>query len=150
MSRIHIPAIDKALFHTDITVCIGDINYGNHLANDAVLRLCHEARLRFLHTLGYSEMDVAGAGLIMADAAIQFQGQAFHGDVLHFELGVSDIGRAGFALTYQISRHADYTAIARVKNGMVFFDYHQQNITPTPAAFRDTIHALAATMESAS
>ena len=70
MSRVQIKLPETFVFHTDIAVQIGDINYGNHLANDAVLRLCHEARLRFLHALGFSEMDVAGVGLIMADAAI--------------------------------------------------------------------------------
>ena len=135
MSRVQIKLPETFLFHTDIAVQIGDINYGNHLANDAVLRLCHEARLRFLRALGFSEMDVAGTGLIMADAAIRFQGQAFYGDVLRFDIGVSDIGSAGFALIYHISRRGDGAAIASVKNGMVFFDYAQQTIAKTPAAF---------------
>ncbi len=141
MSRIQITLPERFVFATDITVQIGDINYGNHLANDAVLRLCHEARLRFLQSLGFSEMDVAGAGLIMADAAIQFQGQAFYGDVLQFELGVTDIGRAGFALIYRIRRAADGAAIACVKNGMVFFDYAQQTVARTPDAFSAAIAA---------
>lgn len=135
MNRVQIPLPDAFLFNTDIAVHIGDINYGNHLANDALLRLCHEARIRFLHAFGYTEMNIAGAGLIMADAAIQFQSQAFHGDVLHFELGITDIDSAGFALIYQISRNRDGAAIARVKTGMVFFDYPQQKVTKMPAAF---------------
>lgn len=144
MSRVAIALPSQFIFTTSIAVCIGDINYGNHLANDAVLRLCHEARLRFLRRLGYSEMDVAGTGLIMADAAIQFKGQAFHGDVLHFALGVADIGSAGFALVYRICRLADQTEIAVVKNGMVFFDYTTQKVSKTPAAFTAAISALAA------
>lgn len=144
MSRVAIALPPRFIFITSITVCIGDINYGNHLANDALLRLCHEARLRFLRQLGYSEMDVAGTGLIMADAAIQFKSQAFYGDVLHFALGVTDIGSAGFALVYHISRPADQTEIARVKNGMVFFDYTAQKVSKTPAAFVTAINTLAA------
>ena len=110
-----------------------------------MLRLCHEARLRFLRALGFSEMDVAGVGLIMADAAIRFQGQAFYGDVLRFDIGVSDIGSAGFALIYQIKRISDDAAIACVKNGMVFFDYARQSIANTPPAF---IQAVAAPIPS--
>ena len=145
MSRVQIKLPETFVFHTDIAVQIGDINYGNHLANDAVLRLCHEARLRFLRALGFSEMDVAGVGLIMADAAIRFQGQAFYGDVLRFDIGVSDIGSAGFALIYQIKRISDDAAIACVKNGMVFFDYARQSIANTPPAF---IQAVAAPIPS--
>lgn len=51
---------DKPLFQTALTVQVGDVNYGGHLANDAVLRLCHEVRMRWLATLGWSEMDAAG------------------------------------------------------------------------------------------
>ena len=71
---------DKPLFQTALTVQVGDVNYGGHLANDAVLRLCHEVRMRWLATLGWSEMDAGGAGLIMADAAVQYLAQGHHGD----------------------------------------------------------------------
>ena len=66
MSRIKIDLPQEWHFQTSITVQIGDINYGNHLSNDAYLRLAHEARLRFLKHHGYTEMNIDGAGLIMA------------------------------------------------------------------------------------
>ncbi len=137
MDKIKIPHLNHVHFSTDITVQIGDINYGNHLSNDAVLKLCHEARLRFLNHFGYSEMDVAGAGLIMADAAIQFLNQAFYGDKLCFAMAIEHIGSAGFAMVTEISCPAKNIDIARVKNGMVFFDYSSQKITKTPVAFRE-------------
>lgn len=142
MSRIHIAPPERVLFHTDIAIHIGDINYGNHLANDAVLRLCHEARLRWLASLGFSEMNAAGAGLIMADAAIQYQKQAFYGDVLRCVLGIDDFSSTGFALIYQLSRAADNADIARVKTGMVFFDYSRQRIMKTPTAFLAAIKTV--------
>lgn len=141
MARVHIDLPETLPFATIITVQIGDINYGNHLSNDALLRLCHEARLRFLRHYGWSELSVDGAGLIMADAAIRFQGQAFHGDELRFELGVADIGSSGFELVYRITRTGDGAAIATVKTGMVFFDYATQTIARTPAAFQAAFRA---------
>ncbi|MCP2040954.1 acyl-CoA thioesterase FadM [Neisseria sp. HSC-16F19] len=140
MSRIKIELPPQLPFSTRMAVHIGDINYGNHLANDAVLRLCHEARLRFLAHLGCRETDVGGCGLIMADAAIQFQGQAFHGDELTIDVGAADVVRSGFALYYRIRRESDQAAIARVKTGMVFFDYAAQKVAATPEAF---VQALA-------
>lgn len=138
MARIKIDLPDAWHFATDITVQIGDINYGNHLSNDAVLRLAHEARLRFLKHHGYSEMDIEGVGLIMADAAIQFQNQAFYADELRIHIAVCDIGRAGFTLIYLFEHLADGQHIARVKNGMVFYDYQQQSVANTPNAFQAT------------
>lgn len=122
-------------FATDITVQIGDINYGNHLANDAVLKLAHEARLRWLKAGGFSEMDVGGCGLIMADTAIEYVAQAFYGDVLTFKVGVGERSRAGFVLYTEIVRKSDKQTIAKVKNGMVCFDYHAQKVCPCPEKF---------------
>ena len=135
MSRIKIDLPQEWHFQTSITVQIGDINYGNHLSNDAYLRLAHEARLRFLKHHGYTEMNIDGAGLIMADAAIQFKNQAFHGDELNIRVAVTDIGRAGFTLIYLLERQSDGLQIGRIKNGMVFYDYQQQCVANTPAAF---------------
>ena len=135
MSRVKIDLPNAWHYQTQITVQIGDINYGNHLSNDAFLRLAHEARLRFLKHFGYSEMDIAGVGLIMADAAIQFKNQAFHGDVLNISIAVTDIGRAGFTLIYLFERTSDGQQIGRIKNGMVFYDYQQQCVPNTPVAF---------------
>lgn len=138
MSRVKIDLPENWHFQTQMTITIGDINYGNHLSNDAVLRLAHEARIRFLSHHGYSEMNIDGVGLIMADAAIQFVGQGFHGDALNIRLAVTDIGRAGFSLIYLFERQSDGGQIARIKNGMVFFNYQQQSVASTPDAFRQT------------
>lgn len=139
MNRMYIEPPEHWLFHTRISVHIGDINYGNHLANDAVLRLCHEARLRLLASLGFSEMDVGGTGLIMLDAALQFQGQSFYGDDLDFDLGIIDLSNTGFSLIYRIRRTNDGAAIAMVKTGMAFFNYQRQRISRTPEIFRNAL-----------
>ena len=38
-------------FETILYLRIYDINYGGHMGNDAVLRLAHEARIKFLNSL---------------------------------------------------------------------------------------------------
>lgn len=136
MKRVQIKLPDEWLFQTQLTVQISDINYGNHLANDAILRLCHEARLRFFASLGYSEMDIAGCAVIMTDAMIQFQGQGFYADQLNIDIGIQEITKIGFDLIYRITRYPDQTAIAIIKTNMVFFDYATQHIQKTPSAFQ--------------
>lgn len=142
MPRLNLPLPEKVLFRTGLTVQIGDINYGNHLANDAVLRLCHECRMRWLARHGFSELDAGGAGLIMADAAVQYLAQAHHGDELAVEMGADDIGRSGFALLYHISRESDGRSIAKVQTGMVCFDYAAQKVCRLPEGLGKILQAV--------
>ncbi|MCP1659172.1 acyl-CoA thioesterase [Neisseria perflava] len=142
MPRITVPLPETILFSTDLTVQVGDLNYGNHLSNDAVLRLCHEARMRWLHTLGWSELNAGGAGLIMADAAVQYLAQAHYADALRIDMGAADIGRGGFALLYHIVRRQDGKSLARVQTGMVCFDYAAQKVCRLPQALQTALQAV--------
>lgn len=142
MSRIQIALPQSFAFHTKLTVQIGDINYGNHLGNDAVLRLAHEARLRFLNSMNYSEMQIEGASLILSDAAIVFLNEAFYGDELTIDVAVSEFSRAGFTMIYKISNQITQKEIARIQTGMVFFDYTLRKIQSAPKAFIEKIQKL--------
>ena len=141
MSKTLLTPPEAFVFYTNITVQIGDINYGNHLANDAVLRLVHEARLRWLATAGWNEINIDGVGLIMTHAHIHYQAQAFYSDELRFALGITDSRRTGFTLHTHISRPSDQTSIAQVQTSMAFFDYAQQKVARMPNAFQ---HLMAA------
>jgi len=132
--RIHLP---PALpFKTELAVRVSDVNYGGHLGNDAVLSLVHEARLRFFATHGLSEMDVGGCGIIMVDAAVEYKGESYYGDRLRVDVGIGDISAKGCDLLYRIIRPADGQEIARVKTGIVFYDYEQRKVVRMPPAFR--------------
>lgn len=142
MPRIIVAASDDILFTTQMAVQIGDINYGRHLANDAVLRLCHETRMRWLKQQGWSELDTGGAGLIMADAAVQYLAQAHHGDDLRIDMGAADVGKSGFALLYHVIRESDKKSIARVQTGMVCFDYAAQRVCRLPEPLKAVLEAV--------
>ena len=60
MPRIKIELPEIFIFKTEISIRITDINYGGHLGNDSLLSIIHEARVRFLKHLDYSESDVEG------------------------------------------------------------------------------------------
>jgi acyl-CoA thioesterase FadM len=72
MERIKLNLPENFNFSTIIPIRISDVNYGGHVGNDSFLSLLHEARLRFLHQFGYSEMSVEGVGLIMSDVGIEY------------------------------------------------------------------------------
>ncbi len=81
MSRIKIDLPESFSFSTSIPVQITDLNYGAHVGNDKVLSFLHEARVRYLQSLGYTEFNMEGIGLIMSDAALIFKNEMFYGDL---------------------------------------------------------------------
>jgi len=124
---IHLP--DKFIFSTKIQVRIGDINYGQHLGNDALLAIVHESRLQFLQHNGFSEKDVDRCGIIMADAVIIYKSQAYHGDILK-------IGKRTCDLIYKITNITSGKEVARVKTCIAFIDYHKGITVPVPEKFK--------------
>lgn len=136
MSRVKLDMPDKFPFATDIPLRIGDINYGGHLGNDAVLAIAHEARLRFLRSMEFSEQDVAGPGLIMLDAVVVYRAEAFYGDTLRVKVAIADPQTSGCDVLYLMSNAATGKEVARVKTGVAFFDYTRRKVVAMPDAFR--------------
>jgi 4-hydroxybenzoyl-CoA thioesterase len=136
MARIRIDLPETFEFSTRIPVRVDDINYGGHLANDAVLSLVHEARVRWIRSLGFaSELDVAGAGLIMADAAVVYRAEGKHGMDLRVDVALAEVGSRGFDLVYRLVDEASGSEIAQVKTGMLWFDYAARRVGRAPEAF---------------
>jgi acyl-CoA thioesterase FadM len=122
-----------------MTIRVTDLNYGGHLGNDSVLSICHEARLRFLKDLSYTELDIEGSGIIMADAAIQYKGEGFYGDEMIIEIGITDFTKMGCDFVYRLTNKETRKIIALVKTGIVFYDYNLRNIMTVPDKFKSTI-----------
>ena len=142
MPRIKIDLPKQFIFRTQIPVYISYINYGNHVDNAALLSLVSEARVRFFKSLGYTELNIEGVGIVVADAAIQYRSEAFHGETLVIEMTPSDISEFGCDLTYRISDLASGREIARGKTGIVFFDYQQRCKAAIPPAFIEKVSSL--------
>lgn len=135
MPRIKIEMPEKYQFCTEIAVRIGDVNYGGHVGNDSILAMVHEGRVRFLQSMGFSEMDVAGAGIIMADSAIVYKSESFYGDVIQLEVVADDFNRFGCDIYYRLSNKETGADIAHAKTGIVFFDYENRKMLRVPEAF---------------
>jgi acyl-CoA thioester hydrolase len=127
---------ERFLFSTEIALRVSDINYGGHLGNDAVLAIAQEARMRFLRSHGWTELDVSGIGIIMTDAAVVYRSEAFYGDILTIELAVADLQQIGCDFLFRVSNKSTEKEVALVKTGVVFFDYSKRKPAPVPAAFR--------------
>ena len=84
MPRIKLNIPDNTLATLAIPVRITDINYGNHLGNDAFVSIIHEARMQWLHQHGYTELNIEGAGLILADLAVEFRNEGFYFSIIKY------------------------------------------------------------------
>jgi len=142
MTRIKIELPEKFIFKTEIVIRVSDLNYGGHLGNDSVLSICHEARLRFLKHLDYSELDIEGSGIIMSDAAIQYKSESFYGDELKIEIGVSDFTKNACNFVYRLTNKENAKIIALVKTGIVFYDYKLRKILVIPEKFKTRIDSI--------
>ena len=137
MPRLKLDLPDRVIFTTAMEVRVTDLNYGNHLANDAVLGLVHEARLRWLRKTGFKdECDLGGAGLIQADAAIVYRNEAFLGEVLEIDLLLGETSRSGMDLFYRIQKKHDRMIVAEAKTYIDFFDYSARRLSAMPTAFK--------------
>lgn len=136
MSRLKLELPAVLPFRTEIPIRITDINYGGHLGNDSVLALLHEARVRYLTSLGYSEMNVEGSGIIMSDAQIVFSSEGLYGDVAVVEMGTGDLDGTRCTMYYRMTDRTSGREIARAMTGIVFFDYAKKRPQPVPDAFR--------------
>lgn len=134
MARIKISIPSQFRFTTHIPVRITDVNYGGHVGNDAVLSIIHEARLQFLEHHGYSELNTGGAGMIMADVAIEFKSEAFYGDTIIASVTAGDFSRIGFDLYYSLEKKINEKTIpvAIAKTGMICYDYHLKKVVSVP------------------
>jgi acyl-CoA thioester hydrolase len=134
MARIKLLLPGHFSFTTTIPIRITDLNYGGHVGNDAILSLVHEARMQFLKSIGYTELQFATAGLIMSDAGIEFKSEAFYGDVLTAQVTAGEFTRVGFDLFYKFTKQEGEKegVVALAKTGMICFDYNTRKIVPVP------------------
>ena len=141
MARIKIEIPEKIIASFCIPVRIADINYGNHVGNDAFVSIIHEARMQWLRQYGYTELNIEGTGLIMSDLAIEFKNESFYGDVVEVKIGANDISRVSFALYYQLfaSRDSETVLLANAKTGMVCYNYDVKKVATIPEKLKSIL-----------
>ena len=135
MERIKVVLPDNYTFSTFITIRITDLNYGGHVGNDAFLSLIHEARLQFLQHYGFSELDFAGTGLIMADAAIEFKRELVYGNEVKISVAATGFDKLGFDILYlmEVKEGENWLTAGKAKTGMLCYDYTAKKKVTVPA-----------------
>jgi len=131
-TRLVLP--DHFTFTTEIPIRVTDLNYGGHVGNDSVLSILHEIRMQFLRHHGYTELDLAGTGMIMADVVIEFRSEVFYGESIKASVAAAEFSRVGFDLYYKLEKEAGdkWITAAVARTGMVCYNYSLKKIASVP------------------
>ena len=144
MQRIKLQIEGDLLFRASLTVRISDINYGNHVGNDAFVSMIHEARMQWLTTKGFTELDIVGTGLIMSDLVVEFKQECFYGEQLQVDLIKGEISKVGFELYYLIysNRNGTRELLCKARTGMVCYNYAEKKVSAIPGGLTDLLETV--------
>ena len=138
MSRIKLTIPSNIIGTVQIPVRITDINYGNHLGNDALVSILHEARVLWLKQHHYTELNAGGTALIMGDLAVEYLNESLYGDTLIISIAAGEITRVSFELYYLVetSREEKKIPVARAKTGLICYDYQLKKLVAITEALK--------------
>ncbi len=141
MNRIKIKLPATFHFITEIDIRITDLNYGGHAGNDTFLALAHEARYRFLKSLGYTELHIENVSLIMSDAAIEFKRELFQGDRVLISIAAEGFDKYGFDLFYLFEKmdNEEKLIVAKIKTGMLCYNYTEKKLEMLPELAKEKL-----------
>ena len=114
-----------------IATRITDHNYGNHVGNDAVVGLLHEARVQWLALYQFTEFDAGGTSLIMGNLSVEYKQQIIYPCHLVVEIAIGDVTRASFELVYCIKNEKGEVMV-RAFTGLVCYDYKNNEVLSIP------------------
>jgi acyl-CoA thioesterase FadM len=151
MARVKIELPEKFSFEIIIPIRITDLNYGNHVGNDTILSILHEARVQYLEKFGYGELNFGGVGLIMSDVAIEFKNELFYGEKIIASVSACEFSKFAFEVYYKLEkeplRHPDNyrdqdgkrILAVTAKTGMICYDYQNKKIVAIPEEVRERL-----------
>ncbi len=134
MNRLKIKLPNDFSFSITLFIRVTDLNYGGHAGNDRFLAFLQEARQAFLLFHGYEELSIAGVGLIMVDAAIEFKRELNYGEELIISVKADSFDELGFDLLYklEVAEGNERILAGKAKTGMLCYDYEQKKKVPVP------------------
>jgi acyl-CoA thioesterase FadM len=136
VARIKLAPLDHYQSVYETAVEVTDLNYGNHLGNDALVGIIHRARVHFLHRLGAGEKNLGDGktGILLADLIVNYKGESFLFDKLGVESSIGEVRSKGFRMFHRITAEQG-RLIALAETGIVAFDYHKRKVVRIPESF---------------
>jgi acyl-CoA thioesterase FadM len=90
--------------------------------------------MQYLKQFGYTELELSGIGLIMADAGIEFKNELFYGETVIVSVACGSFSKVAFDIYYKLEKETDGSKklVAVAKTGMVGYDYNNKKIAAIP------------------
>jgi YbgC/YbaW family acyl-CoA thioester hydrolase len=123
-----------------LKVRMDDVNYGKHVGHQTYFSFFQEARIAYLAQFGFSELDISGYGMIIAEANCTYKNQLYYGDDITVGCGISVLGPKMFAMDYRISKGDQICALGYTKS--LCFDYGSKKVTKLPLEFATAVKAF--------
>ncbi len=131
MARIKIKMPSRISATVEIATRITDHNYGNHVGNDAIVSLIHEARVQWLALHGFTEFNAGGSSLIMGHLAVEYKKQIIYPCLLKIDIAIGELSPVSFELVYCLrNEHAE--VMVNATTGLVCFDYEKNTVRVIP------------------
>jgi len=140
--RIKLKDCDKYIFSTEIKVRVTDFNYGNHVGNEMMLLYAQQARTEFIKSLGYTELNMEGMGIIVTDAAVIYKAEVNTQTTLRIDIAIEDLTPFGFDYYYKVTNTETNVEVASIKTGILCFNYNTRKIGPIPEVVEEKLLAL--------
>ena len=122
------------------------------MGNDKALLVFHDARIKFLESLGFSEKNIGGPGIIMRDAHVLFRKEVYLHDLLTVDVGIENVSASAFEMLYTVRRirksqqsavgsqqSAEEEVVFAGSTGLVAFDYEKKRPVRLPEVFLEKI-----------
>ena len=120
-------------FSIPLSVRVNDLNYRNHVSHQNFFSFFEQCRAAYLSQFGYSELDIGGYGMIMAEAGCKYRQALFLNDTLQVGCRVVELKSKSFTMTYQIDRAGVVCAEGFTVN--ICYDYGTQKTVRLPEEF---------------
>ena len=139
MSRPKLSPPQSILFTMERTVGLSNLNYAKHLDSVAMIQFLHESRLQFLASLGFSESNIFGLGLVVTGMEVDYRAESFANDLLLFDVGVDKFNKYGLEIVTQVTNSATENLVCIARVGVVFFDFDNHAMAEVPRGFRELL-----------
>ncbi|MBM7074599.1 thioesterase family protein, partial [Shewanella sp. 202IG2-18] len=126
-------------FTVDLSVRVADLNYGNHLGYNGLVSMLHHARIDYFRNFKINEFNLNGATSFIKQLKIDYQGEAFLHDVLHFNYSVSETTRATITFEALITKNDDNAPVAHAFETMILVDNETKKVVKNSAGFAKLI-----------
>lgn len=124
-------------FGISLSVRSDDLNYARHVSHQNYFTYFQEARIAYLKRLDFSELDICGYAMVIAEAACRYKKELFYGDPLRVTCRVASLKPKAFVMAYAIFKGDTLCAEGTTTN--LCFDNSQKKVVALPQRFVEAL-----------